>query len=452
MDFNHLFFKYGVYYPIVYLRGEHVRRHQEELSATQWSPAERIESLQNDKLAALLSAAAIHVPYYRDRASRAAAVAPERATQALDSLPFLRKTDIQQAGTRLLHDGHRGPRSVKTTGGSTGQAVTLWKSRDATAREMAAAWRGYGWASIDIGHRQARFWGVPLTAPQRLRARVIDLIGNRRRCSAFAFSDADLARYTRVLNRFKPHYFYGYVSMLDRYAAFLEQSRMRLEFKPRAIITTSEVLTPTHRLHLNQVFDCRVYNEYGCGELGTIAHECEHGALHVNAENLLVEVYDGERRCAPGEIGEIVVTELNNHLMPLIRYRLGDFGALSAASCRCGRALPVLENVAGRAYDLVYNREGRMFHGEFFMYMLEEVKREGLGIEQFQVLQDSFERFRIRVVPGPGYGEPARALIRKRFHEGYGDYADLEFVEVDAIERRPSGKMQLIVGMQATSN
>ena len=80
----------------------------------------------------------------------------------------------------------------------------------------------------------------------------------------------------------------------------------------------------------------------GCGELGTISHECEAGSMHLSGENMLVEILDGERVRGPGGIGEIVVTELNNCAMPLIRYRTGDFGALGAGTCECGCTLAVL--------------------------------------------------------------------------------------------------------------
>jgi phenylacetate-CoA ligase len=235
--------------------------------------------------------------------------------------------------------------------------------------------------------------------------------------------------------------------MLDQYASYLLQKGIQLRFTPAAVITTSEVLTPVHRAHLEEAFSCRVYDEYGCGELGTIAHECDSGSLHVNAENLLVEIFDGDRQCEPGQRGEIVVTELNNFAMPLIRYRLGDFGVLARDKCSCGRTLPVLQEVSGRAYDLVYNREGRLFHAEFFMYIFEEVKNKGLGIKSFQVVQESYEKFAVLVVPDTSYGNETKALIRQRFREGYGDYAVIDFIEVKEIARRASGKMQLIVGL-----
>ena len=447
MSVNQRLFRHLVFSPVAALRGERISHYGALLDRSQWAEPDSIRLIQKEKLGRLLDSAAAAVPRFRERLGDA--VDPGRiAPDDLGALPFLTKADLRDHQEQLVSSQLPSRLTKNTTGGSTGQAVTIWKSRDATAQETAAQYRGFRWAGIDIGDRQGRFWGVPMVSSRdRLKARLADFITNRKRCSAFAFSEADMVRYTETMNRFKPRYFYGYVSMLCRYAEFLEESGHRLTFDLHAIVTTAEQLTSSHRALLERVFGARVYNEYGCGEIGTIAHQCERGAMHINAENMIIEILDGERPCAPGEVGEIVVTELNNHAMPLIRYRLGDFAALSDETCACGRNLPVLSEIAGRAYDLVYNREGEVFHGEFFMYIFEEIKRLGMGVGAFQVVQDALDHFTIYLKPEDGYTEETDRLIRKRIQEGYGSYADVEVVHRDAIEREPSGKMRLIVGL-----
>jgi phenylacetate-CoA ligase len=451
MDVNQLFFKYGIYFPAVLVQGQKVPLHLRSLNKTQWAPPDRLEAIQNKKLQALLAYAKSAIPYYQE-SLRGVAIESRFSLERLATLPFVKKAELQANQKCFVQTRGAARLTRKTTGGSTGQAVTIWKTAEAIAQEHAANWRGFDWAGISIGDRQARFWGVAFRKKDRLKARIADFIANRKRCSAFSFAEREMLIYTRRLNRFKPRYFYGYVSMLTAYADYLRSSGDRLGFDLQAVIPTSEVLTSYHRQLFQDSFGARVFNEYGCGELGTIAHECEKGSMHVNAENLIIEILKGDRPCGPHEIGEIVATDLNNTGMPLVRYRLGDFGSLSSAPCPCGRTLPIIENIAGRAYDLVYNRDGRMFHGEFFMYIFEEVKRENLGIGSFQVVQKDFEHFIVKVVPTSGYRAETERLISERIRQGYGSYAQISFVPVSEIGREPSGKMRLIVGMESAKS
>ena len=439
MSLDRAFFKHAIYMPTVWIRGEHLERYLTEFEHTQWASPEALRDLQEKKLNRLVDWASAHVPFYRERIDRGRLPKPLKL-EDLPALPSITKAELRDHQRELLADCHERT-TVKTTGGSTGQAVTVVKSRTATAQELAAMWRGWRWARINIGDRQARFWGVPRAAQARLRAKLVDFVSHRRRYSAFNFSEADLKRYTKSLNRFQPDYVYGYVSMLAVYGAHLEKTGSR-RFAPKAVIATSEVLTQPDRAVISKAFGCPVYEEYGCGELGNIAHQCEKGGLHISAENLAVEIISA----SGGEPGEVVVTELNNLAMPLIRYRLNDFATATTDHCPCGRTLPLMRSVFGRAYDLVYNREGRMFQGEFFMYIFEEVKQRALGVDQFQVIQHDFDRFTIRVRAGQGYGEETEAFVRRRIQEGYGAYANVEFQRVPSIERERSGKLRLIIG------
>lgn len=433
-----------VYYPVTWFYAGDIAARIRAFQASQHWPRANLLAHQGERLRALVRHAARSVPAYRSLAEWD--IHQLTSVSDVARLPFLQKTDIQARAADFLSRDHLGPLRRKTTGGSTGVPVTIWKTRGSMLHELAATWRGYSWAGVGPGDRQARFWGVPFVARDRGRARLVDAVCDRRRLSAFAFGPSDLDRYADDLRRFRPRYFYGYVSMLTAFAEHVRRRGAAPWPGLRCIITTSEVLAEAQRALLTEVFGAPVYNEYGCGELGTIAHECERGGLHVNDENLLLEVVDGQRSCAPGESGELVITELNNLAMPLVRYRTGDYGALAVTPCPCGRKLTVLDRVYGRAYDFVTTRDGRRFHGEFIMYIFEEAKRLGLGIEQFQVEQRSYDNFLVRVVPGRGYDERLRQLVRTRIEDCFDPAARVEFEEVASIARERSGKLRLIIG------
>ena len=444
-DLNSRLFKYGVFWPVVTARGEPVFRLLKELEESQWLPEERLRQIQEEKLDRLL-AASYTSRFYRDRDGRYGDDG-RGPSPVLQRLPLITKVDLIQSNAALRSEGHRGPVTVKTTGGSTGQAVTVRKSRRATAFEAAANWRGFRWEGIDIGHRQGRFWGMPVTAFGRLRAKTIDWVAHRRRYSAFKFSQNDIARYLTELARFRPHYLYGYASMLRSLAEYLTQTRRSFPADLRAVVSTSEPLTPPDRRLFQEAFAAPVFNEYGCGELGTIAHECEKGQLHVHAENLLVEILDPATGAAATGPGEVVVTELNNLAMPLLRYQLGDFAEMSKEPCGCGRTLPTLHNVFGRSYDMIRNRQGEHFHGEFFMYIFEDTRRQNMGVSAFQVVQNDYDHLTVKVVAAREYGPATEAFVRDRIRLGLGQGVEVSFERVAEIRREKSGKMRLVAGM-----
>jgi len=448
---DHFFFKYCVYLPATWIRGQNVAGHLGRLRNTERIPPAERRKLQETRLSLLLQAARSGVPEY----SRRLAHLPSGALSLQDLHSVL---PLTKQKLRDLHEelGYRPrPRFIvaKTTGGSTGEPVTIHKTHTAMAWELAATWRGYAWAGVDIGDLQARFWGVPLSAAGRRNARLTDFVCHRRRFSAFNFDRNSFEGYDRQLRNRPPDYFYGYVSMIAELARWYTDSGRRLDQPPKAVITTSEVLSPDDRSAIEAAFGCRVFNEYGCGELGTIAHECEHGRLHTSDENMIIEILDGDRQCKPGEKGEIVVTELNNIAMPLIRYRTGDFGSLSDEPCPCGRTLGVLSDVFGRAYDFIVAPDGRRFHAEFLVYIFEEAQRQKCGIAQFRVEQTAPDHLHLLVVPSEaGFPEQEEVRLVARIHQLLGANMRVTTSRVQRIQREASGKMRVIVGLQSSSS
>lgn len=437
--------RHAVYPLVVRARGEGaVFRRLGELRAIERLPADRLAERQDRRLAAILEHAARRSPYYRARCRELRDVDARFARERLADLPFVTKADVQHSFREML--AVPGPRRVtaKVTGGSTGQAVTVVKNRSAIAAEMAASWLGYGWFGVRIGDRAVRFWGQPDSWKRRLRFAAADFAMHRIRFSAFAFDDADLERYWRRCLAFRPDYFYGYVSMLEAFARFLERTgRDGARLGLKVVITTSEVLSPPQRELLARVFRAPVQNEYGCGEVGPIAYECESGRLHLMSENQLVEILTPDGRpAAPGESGDIVVSDLNNYAMPLIRYRVGDLGVFGEP-CPCGRGFPVLDRVWGREYDFVQDRVGRRYHGEFFMYLFEDLRSRGHGVDQFRVTQRDVDALDVDVVThAPLSDAVRRALLGEFARRLPGMRVGLR--RVDALPRRPSGKAVVV--------
>jgi phenylacetate-CoA ligase len=369
--------------------------------------------------------------------------------ETLAELPVITRQILIEQREQLTAQSFHGRRFVRTTGGSTGQPVTIDRDARALAWNLAAMWRGRQWAGVNIGDPEGRLWGVPITPAGRRYAWWADVLLHRRRCSAFQFTQEDMERYTKLLNRFQPAYLYGYVSMLVEYARHLQSSRVAPRYRLRSVIATSEVLEPQQRAVLEECFACPVFNEYGCGEVGWIAHECEHGSMHLHSENLFVEIQHPDGTASTEGEGLLLVTDLRNRAMPLIRYQNGDVAKIATTTCSCGRGLPVLEAVLGRAYDMITGPDNRTFHGQFFMYMIEQATRLCLGIDAFQVIQSGLNELTLKIVPGKGYGSATEAFVRNYLQERFHPAVKLSLQVVDHIERERSGKMRVVIGLKS---
>jgi len=443
--------RYCIYYPIQWLRREPVSKCLHRLQETQWYSPEQIATWQWEGLRKTVSHAMTSIPYYQ-RSFEMAGVTKEsfNAPEDVRRLPLLTKTALREHARDLISRNYRGPLTSKTTGGSTGEAVTLLKDRVATAYARGGMWRNYSWWGIDIGDRQGRFWGVPITSSQRLRYKVIDLLSNRIRLSSFDFSDEDLFTYYKRLKKFRPHYLYGYASMIYEFSAFLQ--RNKLKFTVPLVVTTSEDLYQHQRNLIQEVLHCRAVNEYGCGEVGPIACECPEGGMHLMADNLYIEILTKDGSPAHiGEIGEVVITELHSRAMPLIRYRIMDSIEVGGERCPCGRGLPTIHQMIGRSYDYILSQSGKRFHGEKVMYLLERLQDLRMGTRQIQVTQKMFSKLEIKVVRDKDFKSIALDFMRDYFREALGHNIDIEFRMIDQIPRERSGKLRLVISELPTA-
>lgn len=431
--------KYLFYYPSVLAKGEAVPLYLNEYKKFQWKSAQEIAGYQLTRLNQLLRYVAKHNTYYGKLFQQMGRPSPQLGSlEELASLPTLSKADLIKH-----HDDLSSSKGllagVKTTGGSTGEPVKLHKSPPALARERAATWRAYEWAGIDIGDPQARFWGVPHSRSGRFKARITDLIANRVRLSAFNITTESLQSYYENLSVFKPAYLYGYVSAVEAFANHIAEHNLPPPASLKSIITTSEVLSAHARSKITDAFQVPVFNEYGCGEVGSIAHECPAGRLHLMADNVIVEIESKN-----GAAGEIIVTDLFNTATPLIRYRLGDFGTIDPEPCPCGRTLPLLKSVHGRAYDLIRTPTGKSIHPESLIYVFEGLQQKTGSFRQFQAVQVAPDRIVVKLIPVGTLPEELRKAIIDELKANVCTEIDYQIEVCSRLEREASGKMRLV--------
>jgi phenylacetate-CoA ligase len=409
-----------------------------------WSPTE-LKAFQGALLEKLIAHATANVPYYKALVTgRPELGRPQPIWETFESFPFLTKEIIRSQDALMYSKRGVGRTVGKTTGGTTGPPVRVLKDLHAMGHELAAAWRGFAWANIGVADRQARFWSMPSSWQGRLDARVTDWICNRKRFSPTGYTQATFSRSFEVMRNDRPVYIYGYTSVLSEFANYLLTESLRPDWPMKAVITTAESLSCMDRALIERAFGCRVYDEYGSGEIGTVAHECSEGRLHVNAENMILELIDGGGSIIEKGVGEIAITDLRNMAMPLIRYLTGDLAEMDLEHCGCGVRLPTIKRVIGRAYDALVLPDGRRFHGSIASRLFSQLDKEGFRVDGYQLIQECDYSVLVRLV----YAKVNRGVIEERIQKymekHLGNEIATRFEYVDSIAREPSGKIRRV--------
>jgi phenylacetate-CoA ligase len=413
------------------------------LEKSQWWSADRLRDAQFARLKAFLETVRERVPYYRQAFSERG-FAPERmhGLGDLTGAPLLTKALIRANVDRLKADGAKALKRYNT-GGSSGEPLVFYIGRDRRSHDVAAKWRATRWWDVDIGDREIVVWGSPIEVGAQDRVRQWrDRLLRSHLLPAFEMSAVHLDEFVAQIRARRPRMLFGYPSSLAMIARHAEKQGIALDHQGiRVAFVTSERLYDDQRQIIQRVFGCPVGNGYGGRDAGFIAHECPSGGMHISTEDIVVETVDPSGKpVAAGQAGEIVVTHLATRDFPFIRYRTGDIGILDQRACICGRGLPLLKEVQGRATDFVVASDGTIMHGLALIYVIRDLP----GIETFRIVQESLQRTRVLIVPGPGFEATVGSRIEAGLKQRLGDPVEVSVELVDSLARETSGKFRYV--------
>jgi phenylacetate-CoA ligase len=411
------------------------------LEDSQWWSVPRLREYQLMRLNAFLQAVRQRVPYYR-RLFSAWGIDDIASLSELSRIPLVTKSIMRSHLAEMKADGATGLARC-TTGGSSGEPLMFFLGKERVSHDVAAKWRATRWWGVDIGDPEAVLWGSPieLRAQDRLRT-IRDRVLRSRLLPAFQMSDAGLDRMISQLRSQRPRMLFGYPSALSRLACHADKAGVRMDdLGIRVAFATGETLYEDQRGRIGRTFACRVANGYGGRDAGFIAHECPEGGMHIAAEDVIVEIVDSQGQLVePGHPGQIVVTHLATQDFPFLRYATGDFGVLSANACRCGRGLPLLAEIQGRATDFVIAQDGTVLHALALIYVIRELP----GIDAFKIVQESTSHTVVLIVPGIAFGTDSIARITDGIKARLGRATEVSVELVREIPPEPSGKYRYV--------
>jgi phenylacetate-coenzyme A ligase PaaK-like adenylate-forming protein len=405
----------------------------------QWKSPQALERVREKKLRRLISHAYHNVPFYRaifeDRRIR-----PEdiRTAADLSALPLISKKDLldRPVAEKLAAGCH--PRNCRTflTSGTTGRPLSVYYTRrDWTMINLGSA-RAFFAMGMRPWHRISSFVGKAVTRKSR---KWYEYMGVWRGRDLSSWEHPRL--WIDPLRRWQPHVLIGYVMTLKILAETLRAAG-HLPWAPDLIISGSGVLDDFTRRFLASVFSCPVRDYYASFEAGTMAWECKTcGSYHLSSDTVIVEILADGKPVSPGETGEVVITNLHAYAMPFIRYRQEDEAVLSTRRPKCGRGLPLLDRIQGRADDCVILGDGRKIPSQPFYYSIEPVP----GVNRWKVFQEDLLTIRIDIEPGAEFNEDSRRLIERNLRKVIGNGMTVKFSIVPSIPVHPSQKFRQVV-------
>jgi phenylacetate-CoA ligase len=434
------------------IRGRDTLAHLASLERTQWLSRAELDQVETRALVELLRYAGTNVPYYREL-FRKHGFDPRavRSRADLAELPLLTREIVRERYADLVDPLHRGKNLKKGTSGSTGKPLKFEYSRASECWRQAIKTRGYGWAGYRPGRRTFFYWAAVSAGPPSLKVRLDRTLKREVFCDSMKQDLAARRAALDVLRRFKPEIIVCYTQACAQLARWITDNRLR-DWDDIPVICAAEAVLPADRAVLAKAFGPDIFESYGSRETMLMAAECEtHAGMHLSEENLLLEVVRNGKSLGPGESGDVVVTDLHNYGMPMIRYVNGDVATLAPEGrCSCGRALRRLERVDGRRADTMFDGAGNAVPGIVFHVLFSDARQE--LVRQFQAVQNAKGEVVLKVVRGRDYADDAFHRVTGRFSEYLrGLPFKVEFHEAIS-PHHGSGKHQTIIVERATDS
>ncbi len=415
-------------------------------------PISRQREAQQKRLSQLLRHAAHNVPHYRDVLAAAGVVHDDRVNlERFRQAPELTR-EMLRTKFELLKSDDLAARAwhKNSSGGSSGEPVTLLQDRYYNDMSQALTEMHYSWAGRAVGEPFVKLWGSDrdiLFGTVGWRNKLSNFIRNRRLLNSFDLSRQHMQKYVKIIRRARPVIIEAYAESVYEFARYINAAQIELP-PVRSVVSSAGTLYPFIREEVTRAFNCPVLNRYGSREVGDLAGERTAGAgMEVFTFTHFVEVVDeaGEP-CAPGEEGDVLVTCLTNYAMPIIRYRIGDRAVVGTMVTAPTPSVERLATITGRVTDAFVREDGSTIPGNFFIHFVGVVHNSG-WLKKTQIVQQDYGSILIKMVTAAPPPEGALEEIRSSLQLVMGPACQVTFEFVEAIPKLPSGKYRYTVSL-----
>ncbi len=351
----------------------------------------------NKKLDNIVRYAYENVSYYSNREKI------NSIEEQWESLPILAKDEVVENQNLLLSNKCiakylNNQLHMEHTSGSTGKCFEVyWEESDYQRSLLPLYFNRRKFYGIRTDDKLCYFYTVRSDAKED-----VEYIEKNRSLS-FSKSNLNEEKLQKIyckMKEFQPVWILGQPSVLFLLADVAIKRKLGSITSLRYIELTGEMLLPSVRSKISDVFNCPIANHYGTIEVSSIAYECPYGNMHLT-DCTYTEIVDSFGKKLDDETeGEVCVTSLVNTAMPLIKYNVGDRAILHPSNgCRCGSKNKILKLTTGRTNEYILTEKGERINSYIFVRAVEVVNHNyPQAIKQFQVVQTDFLSFHVKLV------------------------------------------------------
>ncbi len=403
-----------------------------------------IHQAQLDGMQRLMKHIYHNCAYYREIFRDIGATPSDIETvEDLRKFPILTKEKIRENINTILAENIPPRNRMKSaTGGSTGMPLVFFRDLRCRDLKVAMQMNFLRWYGFQPGDTQLFFWGASQDYDHSttLKSRLVRSFATRRWfVTSDDLRDENFEKILKKLTRLKPQLVSAFPNILYAFAQKVEANGARIKF-PKIMVTAEQIFEHQRQL-IERTFSAEIFEQYGSREFGSIASECgRHTGMHYFAPGVVLETVDSEGNPSGNKLGSLLVTDLWNYAMPLVRYQIGDLVRLDHTQCGCGCKLPKIGKVAGRVVDAIIRPDGETIAGQAIIAII----RESEVRAQTQIIQKAPDRFVIRYVSDEMLPENKIRFITSSFVRLFGQLVDIDFERVDVIDRENSGKFRYI--------
>jgi len=420
-----------------------------------FAPNPHLQQLQSRRLQSLIHFAFKEIPYYRNK-MQLLGLRPHdfQTTADLSSLPLTPKLDLtlqpelfSPAGSEKI-DG-----LTLLSSGTSGLRRTFRHDLTSILTSLAAGRRQrlalQHFTGKESGYREAVI-NRPGHAGEQIRAFIESHTftpASLELQRLYASPSLPFSELLTRLNHFQPTVVRGIGSHLGAFYRWVHDSGTSLH-KPLAITYGADAMLPSDRHLIETSMDIPVLSTYQSVEALRIGFECEHRTgFHISTDQVAFRVVDPNGQdVAPGQRGELILTNLVNRATVVLNYQLGDYVTLGDGPCPCGRSLPLIRSVDGRLDDLISRPDGTKMPALVLLAPLQSIP----GIRQVQIKQRNYDLFHLKILPFSAQSfDPA--AVNSVFCEQIGPSVKIEIEIVSRLQAEISGKMKSFSSKIATS-